>query len=727
MVLPRASSPSVLQNANSPNSYCRDLETGDQDMYRWVSTDLDGSTIAIPQLPATKAAFLVLDEVVLLALGYRFHHVVILHALTAEPLGVCGANLSNNGIDCMAFNPNPEIPVLIVGYINGTLRIFDYGTMELQVERNDVYAQCLACSPDGRSVIVGTKEGVIEVFDLDCTPYRGGLTLTLIYRTSRMDKTIIGVAMSSDGHRFVDIRGQQARVWAPASLVRRNTSEVDSSAGGSEIDPAVSLPPRPPAFFSSNKESEITSLVATSDGQFIIAGKSNGDVVLFETSEAKQLGRLYHHDHRASVTRLVFAEPNNMVLSADHIGCIKVAVFQTPLSGIKTTSSTPPVHVILNRHIKSTVRCLLVNSAGDRVLVQGRETLELWEIPSGNIYAPHQDPESSGCSPPQHLAGERPPGISGASLIEGDDQRSTMTRSIFQHPTESKWFVCVTGNVARIYAWANFAELTTAEGILLKRREDNATTEQRQWSEVSYHVSPTFVVEFSPRTRLSSPCITVWPAAQFTREATSAEPVLEPKLDAIAPVISSILRIINSSTILFVDSNLWICSAEVQSFSSTPGRSAVTRALGLGRPSQYTAVSKPTLASRTSSLPVRSQLPAASSNKDDGAQAQRHFFALSEWRTPGGDLLCAAVVPERGHGGLGGNSSRDMIAFAAGSRLVVIHGGLGFSERVSIAGNVNFPGPGASNTNIPSGFVAGGAVQTWNVISGSMHRRNSNW
>ena len=253
--------PQVLNNANNTNSYYRDLETGDQDSYPWVGTGLEGSNVAIPQLPATRAAFLVLEEAVLLALGHRFHHVVVLNALTTEPFGVCGANLSKNGIDCMAFNPNPEIPVLIIGYSNGTLRGFDYGTVEMQVECNDVYAQCLACSPDGRSVVVGTKEGVIEVFDLNYAPYRGGATLTLTYRTNRIDKTIVGVRFSADGHRFVDIRGQQARVWAPASLVRRNTSEVDTSAGGSEIDPAVSLPPRPLAFLSSNKEAEITVLL----------------------------------------------------------------------------------------------------------------------------------------------------------------------------------------------------------------------------------------------------------------------------------------------------------------------------------------------------------------------------------------------------------------------------------------------------------------------------------
>jgi hypothetical protein len=97
------------------------------------------------------------------------------------------------------------------------------------------------------------------------------------------------------------------------------------------------------------------------------------------------------------------------------------------------------------------------------------------------------------------------------------------------------------------------------------------------------------------------------------------------------------------------------------------------------------------------------------------AHAKRHFFALSEWRTGNGEFRCAVAVKLPVLGRIGGGGG-DIFAFAAGSRLVVFHGGLGFSESVVAAGNV-----------VEYGERGMPGQDLWRVVGGSMHRQSSNW
>jgi hypothetical protein len=101
--------------------------------------------------------------------------------------------------------------------------------------------------------------------------------------------------------------------------------------------------------------------------------------------------------------------------------------------------------------------------------------------------------------------------------------------------------------------------------------------------------------------------------------------------------------------------------------------------------------------------------------------ARRHFFALSEWRTWGGDLRCVVPVapPAIALGrGVGGGGSRDVVVFAAGHRVVVVQGGLEFAESVIAVGSLTGKG---------DAYISSNGQNPWKVVSGSMHRRASVW
>ncbi|KAM7204974.1 hypothetical protein V8F33_001215 [Rhypophila sp. PSN 637] len=243
------------------------LESGEHETISWKEVDCNvhqADDCGIPAQPPSRATFLVTADHVLMAAGYRGHPVMIWDALELRLLGVCDVKTGNNGITDMAFNVNPEIPVLTVSYQDGTLAVFDYTTMVLQVRRPHVCAYTLACSADGQSLLAGTNQGAVEVFEFEVTHTGVVAALTPIYCTNHpLDSTIRGVAFSRDGLRFVDVRAQQARVWAPAALVRRGMSELESSVGNFEPDahtrPSLQVPKPTGMLTTVLEDPEITS------------------------------------------------------------------------------------------------------------------------------------------------------------------------------------------------------------------------------------------------------------------------------------------------------------------------------------------------------------------------------------------------------------------------------------------------------------------------------------
>ncbi|KAK4118645.1 hypothetical protein N657DRAFT_659477 [Parathielavia appendiculata] len=607
----------------------------------------------IPPDPPSRVSFMTTPDGVLLAVGYRVHPVLIWNALDMQLLGTCKPDVPNNGINAMAFNPNPEIPALLVSFQDGSLCVFNYLTMELQVSKPDVYASSVACSSDGRTVAIGSHEGVIEVFEFDQAHNGATITLTIIYRSNHpLDEAIRRVGFVADGLRFVDLRGRQGRVWAPAAVFHTG------------VDP------------------NITSLpILSANGNFVVAGKSNGDVVLFSAADAKDIGVLYQHPHGASVVSVAIVESRNRVISADDGSRILVVDLEVPLSQVTAASCLRKPMIVLDHRFGGAAARVLAHLAGDRVLVSGRYSDELWKIPSGEL-AP-----AISSFPPRPVSPAQ-----GASTSTDDRTMRAGPRSVFPHPTCPEWFVIVVRDVARIYSWDDFTELTSPEGIrLLKEPIDANRTPSSppvpniSWEHATttYHVGHNFVVErFQPSPSVP-PRVYLWPATE-----------LDPSSHSVSPAVLQVLRVSGPSTLLILDFKLWVCSVELQSIASTPRT--------------------PPSSGSNSSLTSSSRWSAQSSKataREPTAHARRHFFALSEWRTGNGELRCAVAVnpPVPGRGG---SKPSDLVVFAAGPRLVVVHGGLGFSESVVAAGAMDGRGAGQ---------------ELWKVVSGSMHRRSSNW
>ncbi|KAK4445761.1 hypothetical protein QBC34DRAFT_160610 [Podospora aff. communis PSN243] len=718
----------------------------------------------IPSQPPGRVAFLTTDNndiPVIMAVGYRAHPVLVWNALDLQLLGVCDPGIENNGIDSMVFNPNPEMPALVVSYQEGNLCVFDYTDMNLQTLKPQVYAHSIACSSDGRSLVTGSNQGLIEVFDFD-RGNDGLITLVPIYRSSHpLDQTIRGVAFNTDGLRVIDIRGRQGRVWAPALLVRKSDSDFENSVVDSAPGDASSLlPPKPMGVVHSLANPTITSpLRATLDGRFIVAGNSSGEVILFSTADASLVSVLFQHARGTSVVDITLGEPRNMVISADDSGRILIAELSAPMSRIFEVPKPQHARTILDRRFGTAVAHLLLNACIDRLLVCGRHKDELWEIPSGKFIAerPHHETinpiDSSTDQQPSQL-----PSTSSTSVLTSSSGRHNSVISLgarchsaFQHPAREEWFILAAGDTARVHAWSDFAEQTSSEGIRLERTpsqggsvpESSGSPEPDinwQAATVSYHSGPGFIVEALKPSPSSSPSLYLWKANAFnpSSETTVVRPAAEPNLEAIRSAVLEVLGLSGPSTLVFLDTNLWICTTELQSVAAGPG-SGSSPSLAIPRGRGGGGGFRSFSSARTSPLPSPRQTTLSLGQTASSApiiHARRHFFALSEWQREGtrGKLKCTLAISHAPQldgrpTPLGGGGSRDVV-FATGHHLIVIKGGFDFFENLrasavpaadpghtlQIVGGMGNQGPISPTASVGGQYV-------WDVVSGSMQRK----
>ncbi|KAK0619028.1 hypothetical protein B0T14DRAFT_495874 [Immersiella caudata] len=724
----------------------------------------------IPSQPPGRVAFLTTnndDVPMIMAVGYRSHPILVWNALDLQIIGICDPGIENNGIDAIVFNPNPGIPALVVSYQDGNLCVFDYLDMNLQMLMPHVYAHSVACSPDGRSLVTGSNQGLIEVFDFD-RGTDGLIALVPIYRSSHpLDQTIRGITFSTDGLRLIDIRGRQGRVWAPALLVRKSDSDFESSVVDSAPGDASSLlPPKPtgPAgVIHSSGDPTITSpLKATLDGRYIVAGNSSGDVALYSTVDASLVAVLFQHARGASVIDITLGEPRNLIVSADDSGRILVAELSAPISS--TISEVPKAqraHIILDRRFGTAVARMLTNTCIDRLLVCGRHVDELWEIPSGKVLAerPHPDVLSTtGASAEQQVS--QLPSTSSTSVLTTSSRRhnsgvslGTHCHSAFQHPATEDWFILTTGETAHVYAWSDFMEQTPAEGIRLERQPvwTDAASKPSDGSEsdinwqiatVSYHPGPGFIIEVLRPSASSSPSLYLWKAADInpTLRTTVARPAVESNLEAISPAVLEVLGMSGPSTLVFLDTNLWVCSTELHSVAMPPAftpssSSTLFPGRGMGGAGGFRSLaSARTSPSKPPPPPRQSMLSLAQTSSPPAVHARRHFFALSEWQREGtrGRLNCTLAIglatPLDGRPtSLGRGVARDVV-FATGHHLVVVKGGFDFHENLRAArgplgdyrSSLQAVDGVSSSASPPS---SGGGQYIWDVVSGNMQRK----
>ena len=587
-----------------------------------------------------------------------------------------------------------------------------------------IHAHSLACSPDGRTLATGSNQGSIEIFEFD-QDRSGNTVLSLIHRIDASDNSIRSIAFNYDGLQFVDVRGQQCRVWAPAALVRRD-SELETTSD------AVPLPPKTVGMLDTSEEPEITSpLVVSDDGSWVIAGKSTGAVVLLSSADGSELGPLYHHAKGVSITSVVLGEKHNLVISADDSGRVLVARITAHPHQLKQAKIPLSASIILDRRVRSSVVDIVLNASADRLLLTRRDIEELWEIPSGVVIGKWPlEQNSLGPGTPQFRS-STPASSRSPSPSRGDIGLTGSTRKAIQHPSNSEWFIIISRGIARVFSWADFTEHTTADGISLIHSPlpemyasgslaasgipPNEPNGVHIFSHGSFHEGPGIILEHHRANSTTSSRIIIWPAAVFNPPGNSkTQSIHDPHIEAIQAAVDTVIGFVGTR-LLFLDANLWVCSCTLPTVAA-----AMEKAPG---PHNQGVLSRH-MPQLTGSTSLQMKFDGRNSATDN-AQTWRHFFALSEWRTISGYVRCALGVgagsSSQSLGSQRRNQSQD-IFFATTHRLIVVKGGLEFSEEVELAHELPI------NSALQGSVISSGATHYgWKLVSGNMSRRGSNW
>lgn len=252
----------------------------------------------------------------LLAVTYRAYNVLVwnldremIHDVyyreSGSRLDAPSAQTRKDTILALTFSAAPGSHALIAGYMDGELVLYDTSQGTLRHRVPGVNAQCLSSSPDGRTLATGDALGTIQLFDLE--------SLKFIYRIN-FDAQFLFIAVrslafTSDGHRLLDVRGKQCRVWKPLALLRQQGNDSGSdalsvSASGHEVD-----------FEGPMEVVYITAVVAIQPANAVLCGKDDGTVHVYDGIKGDHRQELFSLG--AAISFLLFDDASNILVCAD--------------------------------------------------------------------------------------------------------------------------------------------------------------------------------------------------------------------------------------------------------------------------------------------------------------------------------------------------------------------------------------------------------------------------
>jgi hypothetical protein len=292
--------------------------------------------------------------------------------------GSCGKKLSNGEtsthvVVALAFNPNPDISLLAVAYLDGDLALIDPFT-DRQLECFRANCQTLAPSPNGRLLAAGGANGIIHVYEFD--------TFKLLYQVTSSNSYIKQLAFTRDSMLLADIRGAQCTVWEPEALLRESLSDESSGATFTTVVQTVSV----------EAKAKTTAMVVHHTSEVIFCGKDDGSVVLYERNTAASLGTLY--SHKSPVRLLAWIERRNALLSADASNGI--FLYRIQKSADKGWFSDLTVLFKSRLDSETAIIDVIVGEMAAKFLVSTRESDHLFNLDSGKCERQRTYPQMPG-------------------------------------------------------------------------------------------------------------------------------------------------------------------------------------------------------------------------------------------------------------------------------------------------------------------------------------------
>lgn len=198
--------------------------------------------------------------------------------------------------ECLAISPDGK--TLAVGKDNGGVRLADMRTGE---EKGRLVGSdavlCLAFSPDGKTLAVGHTDAVLELWNWKTAE-------TKAYISEDHEDEILGVVFSLDGKSLVSSsRDRTIRVWKLPRKLDYNAEEIDRFEAGNSVVCALALSP---------------------DGRVLVGGDEYGTLTLWDFETRQPLQSLKTHKGQGGIHALAFSPDGKMLVTAGADKTLKV-------------------------------------------------------------------------------------------------------------------------------------------------------------------------------------------------------------------------------------------------------------------------------------------------------------------------------------------------------------------------------------------------------------------
>ncbi|KAI0199392.1 hypothetical protein F4808DRAFT_432983 [Astrocystis sublimbata] len=473
----------------------------------------------------------------IIAIAYQYLPVKVWSLEKDELLGTCWFKRDTPGKVCppvsgVLFNPNPAVEVLAVASQDGELALFDSWTQQ-EIISVSGEAYILACTPDGRTLATGDMRGTIKLWDFD--------TLTLLYRIKSDGYEVRFLSFSSDGLRLYDIREAKTNVWEPSALVRKGLPDK-SSISESVAQPATVVD-------RSHETVDITSIAAMGASQLVLVGRTDGLVALFDVSTASIRTRVYSHHHHLMV-RQVSWSAEGYVAMTDVSSVLRIwAIPEIANSSVEAQQE------VMEVEIPSLVQNIALSPRGCKILVCEALHDSIYWIPITAI-----------------------PSTPRISTIK-EDWHAIRTWTWLLQPLAGSDIVMVSESILHLYQTND-----TTNEITLKSKITLMLDGSRLPSQVE-KLNPTktsiFLAVILPSTRdLNSPKVLIFSLDQSQDRTERSD---DSELRNIEPVLCLRKKTVrmfigwNQHSIVFLDTDLWICSIDMASVQSGSKRSYTVR------------------------------------------------------------------------------------------------------------------------------------------------------
>lgn len=479
----------------------------------------------------------------MLAVAYSGQPVCLWDLEEDAYFGSCGkthprGELSSHRVVAMAFNPNQNIPLLAVAYLDGDLIILDPFVDE-QVGCVRAHCHTLTASSDGRLLAVSTANGIIDIYKFD--------TLERLCKIRSSIAHIKQMSFSADSLRLTDIRSAQCTIWEPAALLHGLMSDDDSSVTSASV---VNTTP-------SDTSSRITAMVYAPELDLIACGKDDGTLVIYDSRTAAVLTTC--RSHKVRILHLRWCRAQRAVLSVN--GSNSICLQRIQMKGSRTR--TLDVDVLFQTSLVSelSITDLLVAEEG-KFLVS--------TIASDHMFS-----------------------IEGTLLAERSYDFGEGPRWI-HHPSSAAHLLSLTvGAQIQVYSWADWPDgpsfSSSMAGSISLPQFKAAWVFQLQKPERSHVLLEYSDKDGSTRTNhviayqaesaaTIGKTITTWEHGPMDRpleeehEETSValgEVGLRPALPSLPSTIAHIIGINDRGALVFLDHDYWVCSCDLKAAFAT--------------------------------------------------------------------------------------------------------------------------------------------------------------